>query len=109
MFMKYLALISEFNGTRVTTVGLFDNHDEALSKAKKVYEKLYGIYRYYVIPMEVNKEVYIGLHDEQKKYQKYCDMCKESSEKLDSRNGKLLCGSCSFKEHLKWCESKNIK
>lgn len=30
MFMKYLTLVSKFNGTHVVTVGLFNKHDKAL-------------------------------------------------------------------------------
>ena len=46
MFMKYLVLVSKFNGTHVVTVGLFNKHDKALEEAKKAKESLYGMTRY---------------------------------------------------------------
>lgn len=110
--MRYLALISKFNGTNVITVGLFNEHDIALEEAKKAKERLYGIDRYYVIPLKENESIVLDLHDSQKEYQEYCDACGKYSKSLKTKIGKYdkkLCSSCSFKEHLEWCESQKVK
>lgn len=112
MFMKYLALISKFNGTHVITVGIFDEHDRALEEAKKAKETWYEMTRYYVIPLKENESICLDLHDSQKEYQEYCDKCGKYSKNLDLRNGqynKRICPDCSFKEHLEWCESQKLK
>lgn len=33
MFMKYLVLVSKFNGTHVVTVGLFNKHDKGVRRS----------------------------------------------------------------------------